>query len=215
MVETSLQASVAANLAAAPIFGVVRTDSYEKAADIARVYLAGGLKVVEITFTVPRATELVRQLKDSADASGASIGMGTVTTAERARRALAVDADFLVSPNVSAEVAEAARSAGRYLVLGALTCTEIVAAHGLGADLVKVYPLAPVGGPAYLEVIRQPLGDLPMLAAGGFGVEEIPAYRAAGATAFGIGAPLLGASESESLDRIRRALRLATGEAGR
>ena len=76
--------------------------------------------------------------------------------------------------------------------MGGLTPTELVTAHELGADLLKVYPLPPVGGPAYLSVVRQPLGDLaPMLAGGGFGIEEIPAYRAAGAVAFGIGAPLL------------------------
>jgi len=74
---------------------------------------------------------------------------------------------------------------------------------------VKVFPLPPVGGPAYLSVIRGPLGDIPMLAAGGFGVEEIPDYARAGATAFGIGAPLLGADDEETRRRIARGLELA------
>jgi 2-dehydro-3-deoxyphosphogluconate aldolase/(4S)-4-hydroxy-2-oxoglutarate aldolase len=107
-----------------------------------------------------------------------------------------------------------AREAGLFLVMGALTCTEIVAASELGADLIKVYPLPTVGGPAYLSTIRGPLGDIPMLAAGGFGVEEIPAYARAGAVAFGLAAPLLGAGpdEAESRRRIARALALARGE---
>ena len=80
----------------------------------------------------------------------------------------------------------------------------------LGADVIKVEPLPPAGGPRYLEVVRQPLGDVaPMLAGGGFGIEEIPAYRAAGASAFGIGAPLLGATDGETRERIARALELA------
>jgi 2-dehydro-3-deoxyphosphogluconate aldolase/(4S)-4-hydroxy-2-oxoglutarate aldolase len=93
--------------------------------------------------------------------------------------------------------------------MGALTATEIVAAHQLGADIVKVFPLPPVGGPAYLETIRGPLDDIPMLAAGGFGVEDIPAYARAGATAFGIGAPLLGAGDDETHRNIARGLDLA------
>jgi 2-dehydro-3-deoxyphosphogluconate aldolase/(4S)-4-hydroxy-2-oxoglutarate aldolase len=99
--------------------------------------------------------------------------------------------------------------------MGALTPTEIVSAVEVGADLVKVYPLPPVGGPAYLSVIRGPLGDVPMLAAGGFGVEEIPAYHQAGAIAFGLAAPLLGvgAGEGEARRRIERALALARGAA--
>jgi 2-dehydro-3-deoxyphosphogluconate aldolase/(4S)-4-hydroxy-2-oxoglutarate aldolase len=118
-----------------------------------------------------------------------------------------------VSPNADPGVAAVATAAGRYLIAGALTCTEIVAARDMGADLVKVYPLPPVGGPAYLATVRQPLGDIPMLAAGGFGVEEIPAYRAAGAVAFGIGQPLIGAGGDEARGRMARALTLARGEA--
>ncbi len=135
--------------------------------------------------------------------------MGTVTTEARAREAVAAGAQFFVTPNVNPAVARVAREAGLFLVLGALTATEIVAAHELGADVVKVFPLPPVGGPAYLSVMRGPLGDIPMLAAGGFGVEEIPAYAAAGATAFGIGAPLLGADDEETRRRIARGLELA------
>ena len=140
--------------------------------------------------------------------------MGTATTAARAREAAEAGAEFLVTPNASAEVAREARQAGMFLVMGALTPTEIVAAHELGADIVKVYPLPPVGGPAYLATIRGPLGDIPMLAAGGFGVEEIPAYARAGASAFGLAAPLLGADPGEAEDRPRmaRALALARGE---
>jgi 2-dehydro-3-deoxyphosphogluconate aldolase/(4S)-4-hydroxy-2-oxoglutarate aldolase len=209
MPDTSPRDSVAARLAASPLIGVVRSDSLEHASRIADLYLEAGLGLVEITFTVPEATALVKRLKGSAAASDAAIGMGTVTTRDRARRAVAAGADFIVSPNVHAGVAEVARAAELYLILGGLTCTEIVKARELGADLVKVYPLAPVGGPAYLEIVRQPLGDVPMLAAGGFGIEEIPSYRAAGATAFGLGPPLLGASDRESTARIQRALELA------
>src|SRR5262249_20604434 len=141
-------------------------------------------------------------------------GMGTATTPARAREAIAAGAEFLVTPNVDAEVAKEARHAGLFLVMGALTATEIVAAHELGADLVKVYPLPPVGGTAYLQVIRGPLGDIPMLAAGGFGVEEIPAYARAGASAFGLAAPLLGAGPdaAETRRRVARALALARGQ---
>lgn len=211
MADSSLRSTVAKNLATAPIIGVVRTSAYEQAEEVAATFLEAGLRMIEITFTVPRATELVSGLKSNVKGDGPSIGMGTVTTAERARSAIEAGADFIVSPNCSPEVATLARQAQRFLVLGALTCTEIVAANELGADLVKVYPLASVGGPTYLEIVRQPLADIPMLAAGGFGIDEIPAYKAAGATAFGIGAPLLGESHAESLMKIDRAVDLAKG----
>jgi 2-dehydro-3-deoxyphosphogluconate aldolase/(4S)-4-hydroxy-2-oxoglutarate aldolase len=206
--------SVALSLRRAPIIGVVRTASRDEAAAQARSLAACGVELVEITFTVPGASGLVRELLAGRAAEGPPwFGMGTVTTVARAREAVAAGAEFLVTPNVSGEVAREARQAGLFLVMGALTPTEIVAAVEAGADLVKVYPLPPVGGPAYLSVIRGPLGDVPMLAAGGFGVEEIPAYRQVGAIAFGLAAPLLGVGSSEphARERIERAITLARG----
>ena len=205
--------AVAASLERSPIIGVVRHGNPAEAARQAREFAAGGLELVEITFTVPDAVALVGDLLAARGEGGPPwIGMGTVTTSERAHAAIAAGAEFIVTPNLDPEVAALARGAGLYLVLGALTPTEIVAAKRLGADLIKVYPLPPVGGAAYLEVVRQPLGDVgPMLAGGGFAVEEIPAYRAAGAVAFGVGAPLVGPDAATTRERIARALELARG----
>jgi 2-dehydro-3-deoxyphosphogluconate aldolase/(4S)-4-hydroxy-2-oxoglutarate aldolase len=208
-----LKSAVAESLARAPIIAVVRNADRAVAAQQARSFLRHGLEMIEVTFSVPGATDLVRELLDERPSgSPIRIGMGTVTTAARAEAAAAAGGEFLVTPNVSAAVAGVARAHGLFLCMGGLTPTELVAAHELGADLLKVYPLPPVGGPAYLSVVRQPLGDLaPMLAGGGFGVEEIPAYRAAGAVAFGLGAPLLGPDDGATSGIIRRALALARG----
>jgi 2-dehydro-3-deoxyphosphogluconate aldolase/(4S)-4-hydroxy-2-oxoglutarate aldolase len=200
---------VAASLTRSPLIAVVRTASISEAERQAHLLAEAGVECVEITFTVPGATGLVRRLLAELPADRPWIGMGTVTTPARADEAIAAGAEFLVSPNVDAEVARKGRSAGLFVVLGALTPTEIVAAHTAGADLVKVYPLPPVGGSTYLATVRQPLGDIPMLAAGGFGIEEIPAYRKAGASAFGIGYPLLVAGAAEPARGIARALELA------
>lgn len=215
-VALSYREAVGLSLRTAPIIGVVRTSSREEAARQARALLDGGLQLVEITFSVPDAAGLAAELIAERGSDTAPwIGMGTVTTRERALAAIAAGARFLVTPNVSAEVAAAAREADVFLAMGALTATEIVEAHRLGADIVKVFPLPPVGGPGYLRVVRGPLSDIPMLAAGGFTVDEIPAYRAAGASGFGLAAPLLGIDGPDGPASIARALRLARGEGER
>ena len=200
------------SFAKAPIVGVVRTPTTDEAETLAREFMTAGLELIEITYTVPGAAELVRKLIAERGPSGPPwIGTGTITDKERTTEVLAAGAEFIVSPNVSPEVAEATRDAGVFLILGALTPTEIVNARQLGADLVKVYPLPPVGGADYLATVRQPLNDIPVLAAGGFGAEEIPEYRRAGAVAFGIGAPLLGGDPQLYSDRVRSALAAARG----
>ena len=184
-----LRPQVALSLRRSPVVAVVRTTSYEEAGRQARLFLSSGIELVEITFTVPDAPRLVRELLAERTQDGPPwIGMGTVTTAERARDAVTAGAEFIVTPNVSSDVARIARGAGLF---------------------VKVYPLPPVGGPSYLSVVRQPLGDIPMLAGGGFSVDQIDDYARAGAIAFGIGGPLLGADDEESRGRIARALALA------
>lgn len=207
------KSQIAESLARSPVIGVVRTSSSADAARIAREFLASGLELVEITFTVPEAPRIVAELKAERGATGPPwIGMGTVTTEARAATAVGAGADFLVTPGVVPAVARVARAAETFLLMGALTPSEILAAHEEGADLIKVYPLPAVGGASYLQTIRGPLGDLPMLAAGGFGIEEIPAYRAAGANAFGMGPPLVGTSPTDTRARVASALALARGE---
>ena len=207
---------VAASLAESPVVGVVRTCSSVEALRQVELLMANGIELIEITFTVPDALDLVGKILAERQGSAPPwIGMGTVTDLTRAEAAVEIGAEFLVSPNVSSVVAAVARRAGLYLILGALTCTEIVEARDLGADIVKVYPLPPVGGADYLATIRGPLDDIPMLAAGGFTVDEIADYRVAGASAFGIGAPLFGDDEKSTRARIARAVELARGQGSR
>ena len=211
--QGSVRQAVAESLARSPVIGVVRTPSRTEAARQARLFIRGGLELIEITFSVPEATDLVEELRAERATSGPPwIGMGTVTDPERAQAAVDAGAEFVVSPNPSSRVAKVARLADRFLVLGALSCTEIVRAHTLGADIVKVYPLPPVGGAAYLLTVRQPLSDIPMLAAGGFTVDEIADYRNAGAAAFGIGSPLLDPEDELSTKRIAMALEQARAQ---
>jgi 2-dehydro-3-deoxyphosphogluconate aldolase / (4S)-4-hydroxy-2-oxoglutarate aldolase len=211
LTETDLRAHVARTLAETPLVAVVRAHDGAEAERQARLFIAGGARMIEVTFTVPNAVDLARRLLAERGDAPHRIGMGTVTGAERARQAVAAGAEFIVTPNVSAEAAAVAREAGVYLIVGALTPSEIVAARDLGADLVKVFPLPPVGGAKYLAAVRGPLGDVDMLAAGGFGPEDIPAYRDAGAVAFGIGAPMLADSEAEALRRVGGAVAMARG----
>lgn len=216
---TDLRSQVAQAIARSPIVGVVRTSTYEDAARQARALAASGIELVEITFTVPRAPRLIAELIAEREAAGRSafpfFGMGTTTTAARAKEGVATGAEFVVTPNTAVAVAEAARRAGLFLIMGALTPTEVCTAAESGADLIKIFPLPPIGGPVYLRTLRGPLSDIPMLAAGGFLMDEIPAYRAAGASAFNLAGPLLGTdlpSAEERRQRAARALSLARGE---
>ncbi len=169
------------------LVAVIRAPSPEAALGAALAVGAGGLSLVEVTFTVPRAVDVMTTL---ASESGIVVGAGTVLTVEQAHAALDAGARFIIAPNLSRAVAAEAVRAGVMYCPGAYTTTEILAAREAGAHIVKVYPVGVAGGPAYIRVIRDPLPDVPMLAAGGTTLENVVPFLEAGCVGVGLGASL-------------------------
>ncbi len=188
------------------LLAVIRAPSPDAALTAARAVRRGGISLLEITFTVPDATRVMSEL---AEDPALTVGAGTVLTAEQARAALAAGARFIVAPNLSADVARVALDAGAMYCPGAFTTGEILAAVAAGAHLVKVYPVGIVGGPAYVEMIRDPLPDVPMLAAGGTTLENVVPFLRAGCVGVGLGAALADPklAEAGDFDAITRRAR--------
>jgi 2-dehydro-3-deoxyphosphogluconate aldolase/(4S)-4-hydroxy-2-oxoglutarate aldolase len=169
------------------LISVIRASSPTVALSSALAVAKGGIALVEVTFTVPEAPRVMAELSGRADLV---VGAGTVLTAAQAEQALAAGARFIVAPNLSLEVARAALDAGVMYVPGAYTTNEILAALAAGAHVIKVYPVGVAGGPAYIRTIRDPLPDVPMLAAGGTDLENTMPFLRAGCVGVGLGAAL-------------------------
>ena len=175
------------------LVAVVRTATVELAELAARAMARAGVRLVEITLTVPDAYELIAALAtdDEFAAQGAVVGAGTVLSGAQAEDALIAGARFLVSPALVPEMIAAGRSRDAMTMPGTMTPTEMVKAAELGADFIKVYPLATIGGPGFITNVRRALQHLPLVATGNVEYDEIPAYFAAGVVGFGIGGPLI------------------------
>ena len=175
------------------LVAVIRTTSADSAELAARAMARAGVRLVEITLTVPDAFELIAKLAtdDEFAAQGAIVGAGTVLSGAQAEDSLIAGARFLVSPALIPEMIEAARSRDAMTMPGTMTPTEMVKAAELGADYIKVYPLATIGGPDFIINVRRALMHLPLVATGNVEYDEIPAYFKAGVVGFGIGGPLI------------------------
>jgi 2-dehydro-3-deoxyphosphogluconate aldolase/(4S)-4-hydroxy-2-oxoglutarate aldolase len=169
------------------LLAVIRAPNPNAALEAALAVAAGGITILEVTFTVPDAVNVMREL---AKRDGLTVGAGTVLTADQARAAFDAGARFLVAPNLSVNVGAIARQAGIMFCPGAYTTGEILAARDAGADVIKVYPVGVAGGPPYIQVIRDPLPDVPMLAAGGTTLENFVPFLKAGCVGVGLGASL-------------------------
>lgn len=168
------------------LVSVIRAATPEAALGAARAVIAGGVKLVEVTYSVPDAPRVMQQLVSEAH-PGVVVGAGTVLTRAEGEAAVAAGARFLIAPNISDAVAAVARESGTFYCPGAYTTNEILHAMAMGAHLVKVYPVGVAGGPDYIKIIRDPLPRVPMLAAGGTNLDNIVPFYTVGCIACGIG----------------------------
>ncbi len=169
------------------IVSVIRAPSPSVAEAAARAIAKGGVRLLEITFTVPDAPKVITALANDPDIV---VGAGTVLTPEQARAAIVAGAKFIIAPNLARAVADVALAHGVMYCPGVYTTNEILAAREAGAHVVKVYPVGVAGGPPYIKVIRDPLPDVPMLAAGGTTLENMLPFLMAGCVGVGLGGSL-------------------------
>jgi len=171
------------------IVPVVRANSPAEAAFAAQAVSQGGIPIVEITMTVPGAIGLISELVRYTPE--VLVGAGTVLDAETARLCLDAGAQFLVSPGFDLETVKLAAQEDVVIMAGALTPTELMAACRAGADFVKIFPCAQVGGAAYIKALKGPFPQVPLVPTGGVNLETAGNFIAAGAAALGVGGELI------------------------
>jgi 2-dehydro-3-deoxyphosphogluconate aldolase/(4S)-4-hydroxy-2-oxoglutarate aldolase len=171
------------------VLAVMRAPSKEILTDISRALLEGGVNVIEVTMTTPRAIAAIEMVADQFG-DRAVVGVGTVIDAAAASDAIRAGAQFVVSPGFDARVVEATRRDGKISIPGALTPTEILTAWGAGADVVKVFPSTALG-PSYFKDVLAPLPQLRLTPTGGVDLKNAADWIKAGAVFLGVGSALV------------------------
>lgn len=171
-----------------PVVGILRFFKRAEVEKLVPASLAGGLSNIEVTMNTAGAEDLIRLTSDLVGGKG-NVGAGTVTTVETLEKALAAGATFIVTPAVVPDVIRACVERKIPVMPGAMTPTEILTAWRLGATMVKVFPADQLG-PGHLKAVKAPFPEIPLMPTGGVTVETLPAFKKAGADAFGVGGPL-------------------------
>jgi len=171
------------------IVPVVRASSPEEACRVVEAILAGGIPIIEITMTVPSATEVIREVVRCHQGT-VLMGAGTVLSADQAAECVDAGAQFLVSPGLSAAVVGFARSRNKLAIPGALTPSEIMQASELDLDLLKIFPCSSAGGPDHIRSLKGPFPEMNFIPTGGVNLSNAEQYLRAGAFALGVGSDL-------------------------
>ncbi len=184
-----LRADTVRRIEACGVVAVIRLQDGSRLHAVVEALAQGGITVLEVTMTVPRAIELIGEIAPTLP-PGFLIGAGTVVDAETARAAVAAGARFIVGPVFRPAVIDAAHAAGAAAMPGCFSPTEILAAWDAGADVVKVFPATALG-PAYFKDLRGPLPQVKLMPTGGVSLENAGEWIKAGAVAIGVGGALV------------------------
>ncbi len=185
------------------VVAVVRAENAEQAKKIADACIEAGIAAIEITFTVPGAADVIRELAQTYTSGEVIIGAGTVLDPETARIAILAGAQYVVSPCLNEEVVKLCLRYQIACMPGAMTIREVVACMEAGADIVKVFP-GELFGPAFIKAVKGPIPQAPMMPTGGVSLENVADWVKAGCVAVGVGGSLTAGAKTGDYASIAR-----------
>lgn len=183
------------------LVAVVRAESSEQATKITEACIKGGVAAIEITFTVPGAHEVIKELSSKYSDEEIIIGAGTVMDAETARTAILSGARYVVSPYLNVDTVKLCNRYQIACMPGAMTIKEVVECMEAGADIVKVFP-GELFGPKIIKAIKGPIPYAPLMPTGGVSLDNVAEWIKAGAVAVGAGGSLTAGAKKGDYDSI-------------
>ncbi|MEG1997285.1 MAG: bifunctional 2-keto-4-hydroxyglutarate aldolase/2-keto-3-deoxy-6-phosphogluconate aldolase, partial [Clostridiales bacterium] len=144
------------------VVAVVRAESAQQAMKIADACIAGGIKGIEITYTVPGASSIIEQLSKCYQPDQMIVGAGTVMDPETARAAILAGANYIVSPCLNTETVKLCSRYQIACMAGAMTLKEAVDCMEAGSDIVKIFP-GNLFGPKIIKAFHGPVPQLRMM----------------------------------------------------
>ena len=165
---------------------VIRGDSVEQAIKTVEACYAGGIKIMEVTFTVPNADQIIKTLVEKYKGTDMIVGAGTVLDPETARAAILAGAQFVVSPALNVETIKLCNRYGVAVMSGIFTPTEAITALEYGVEILKLFP-GDVATPKGLKALKGPLPQANIMPTGGVSLENVEEWFKAGAYAVGAG----------------------------
>ena len=178
------------------IVAVIRGESVEEGKRIIKACLKGGIKAIEITYTLPNASEIIKELKNENLNKEIIIGAGTVLDETTARLAILSGADFIVSPDFNKNTAQVCNLYQVPYIPGCMTITEITTALKYGVDLIKLFPANSFES-NFIKSLKGPFPNINIMTTGGISLDNVENWLKNGAVVVGAGGKLASGTDDE------------------
>ncbi len=185
---------------------VIRGNDLQEAIKTVEACYKGGIKVIEVTFTVPRADELIKILVEKYAGSDMLVGAGTVLDPETARIAMLAGAQFIVSPSLNVDTIKMCNRYGVPVMSGVMTPTEAQTAMEYGVDILKLFP-GDIAKPAGLKALKGPFPNANIMPTGGVSQDNVEEWFKVGAYAVGAGSFLTKDAKTGDFDKVEKTCR--------
>ncbi len=138
------------------ILPAITFDDADKAIQVAKAVIEGGLDVMEVPFRTNVAVESIVNIRN--EFPKLSVGAGTIITTKQVEEAKKAGAQFGLAPGFNPRVVKAAFANDLPFIPGVMTPSEIEMALELGCEIQKLFPVAQVGGTTMIKGLLGPYG---------------------------------------------------------
>lgn len=183
------------------IIAVVRVNSSQEAFDVFEACVQGGIKCIELTFTVANAASILKEL-NTKYGNRIYLGAGTILNETEAKTAIENGAKYLISPGFDEQTAQLCNTLDILYIPGCMTLTEMMQAMKHDIELIKLFP-GSVFGPSYVKAIKGPLPNIKLIPTGGVSIDNMEAWFKQGVYAVGIGGELTAPSRQGQFDKVK------------
>jgi 2-dehydro-3-deoxyphosphogluconate aldolase/(4S)-4-hydroxy-2-oxoglutarate aldolase len=157
-----------------PVMPVVTIEDAQLAPDLARAFVRGGIRVIEVTLRTPvalRAIEAIARAEPDI-----CVGAGTVLSVADLQSAASAGAAFAISPGCTATLLEAGRNAAIPYLPAVATASEVMSGLAAGYRFFKFFPAAAAGGIPMLKSFAGPFPEARFCPTGGITQSTVRSY---------------------------------------
>lgn len=183
------------------IVAVIRANNHEEAEEYVKATLEGGIKAIELTYSIPNMPELLKKLKEKY--KDGFFGAGSVLNAKMAIDAIDAGAEYIVSPGYSQGVNDVCKEREITYSPGCMTISEMMTAMDNGNELVKMFP-GNLFGPSFVKAVKAPIPNINIMPTGGVDVNNVQEWFKNGVTCVGVGSSLLASKDYETIKNLAR-----------